>query len=185
MADRLYLSYWLRDFNELNMLDQFEKLLRKFPYTRLGLGVGALRIYAIEYAEPPLVEQAFTEAPAVDTIVASAREFQNPDCAYLVESSWDLWRFEDEWKLKPTPVSLDCYGPEFGNDIGDHFRLELGPDSIFIPQPEIPGSGLAIQSNLRSVVQLAHELDKTFKVERRQLWTESGENFLELLQETL
>ena len=36
MADQLFLSYWLRNYNESTMLRNYEKLLRLFPYSRLA-----------------------------------------------------------------------------------------------------------------------------------------------------
>lgn len=183
--DELYLSYWVRGFTPHNMLRHFERILRKFPFSWLGPGIRLVRIYGIEYVEPPLFEQAFPEPPEIDAILELAKEFENADCAYHVEGAWDLWQFAGDWKLSPSPVTLVCHGPEFVNDIGDNLRLELGDDSLFLPQADDPASARIAQSNIRSVLQLAHDLDNSLAVEQRRLWTESGENFADRLRQEI
>ena len=84
MADQLYLSYWLRDFSEGNMLRRFERLLRTFPFSVAATALTTLRIYAIEFAEPPLFEVSFAGPTSPEEIVATAAQFQNADCAFLV-----------------------------------------------------------------------------------------------------
>jgi hypothetical protein len=64
MADQLYLSYWLRGFSEGNMLRKFERLLRTFPFSTASTAATTLRIYAMEYAEPPLLEVSFASPTA-------------------------------------------------------------------------------------------------------------------------
>jgi hypothetical protein len=177
VSDQLYLSLWIPGFAPDSMLRHFGKLLRTFPFSRLRPGLSSLRVYALEFVEPPLFEGSFPEGAEVETVLQTAREFENPDCAYVVEGLWELWRLEGEWKLKPAPVSLHCYGPEFENDLDDQFRVELGPDTAFLPQPEIPGSAIAIQSNLRGLLRLAQDVTTALPLRKRQLWLESGEDF--------
>ncbi len=186
MADRLYLSYWIRAYSEQTMLRHFEKLLRKFPFSTNSPTPLELRIYAPQFSEPPLIERLFDRLDQdVDAVIAAGREFQNADCGYIVEGHWDLWRYDAEWKLTPAPVSLACYGPLFENDLGDHLRIEFGNDADFLPQPDIPGSSRRVESNIRGLLRLAHELDETLPAENRRLWSESGENFAERIAEAL
>jgi hypothetical protein len=185
MADQLYLSYWLRGFSEANMLRKFERLLRTFPFSTASTTVTTLRIYAIEFAEPPLLEVSFGSPTGIEKIVETAAEFQNPDCAFLVGGSWDLWQRDAGWLLSPAGVVLTCYGPQFQNETGDHLRLELGLDSHYLPPPgQVSASG-KVRSNIRSLLRLSHDLDGALPVERRLLWTESGENFAERLSQTI
>ena len=185
MADQLYLSYWLRGFSEENMLRKFERLLRTFPFSAAATAVTTLRIYAMEYAEPPLVEVSFAGATGPEQIVEAAAQFQNADCAFLVGGSWDLWQPENGWQLSPAGVVLACFGPQFQNEAGDHLRLELGLDSHFLPPAGQTSANRKVQSNIRSLLRLSHDLDGAFPVQRRLLWTESGENFAQKLSETL
>jgi len=182
VADLLYLSYWLRGFSETNMLRWFGTALRRFPFSTTSGGVSSLQIYALEYAEPPLLETYYDTGADADAIVAAAAEFQSPDCAYLAGGYWDLWQRESGWKLVPAPALVGCYGPEFQNDLGDHLRFEIGLDSHFLPQADQPDSAGMVKSNIRSVLRLAGELDQALPVLKRSLWTESGEDLAERLR---
>ncbi|MCC7174550.1 MAG: hypothetical protein IT159_05080 [Bryobacterales bacterium] len=176
MADLLYLSYWLRGFGRGNELRWFGAALAKFPFSAAAGGITSLRVYALEQAEPPLLETCYSGGGA-DAIVSAAAEFQSPDCAYLAGGCWDLWQQQDGWKLLPAPVSVCCYGPEFENEMGDHLRFELGLDSHFLPPAGEPQGAALVKSNIQSVLRLARELDQSLPVRGRRLWTESGEDF--------
>jgi hypothetical protein len=185
MPDRLYLSLWIQGFDAGNMLLHFRQLLDTFPFSRLRPGISLLRVYAIEEKEPPLLEQAYAEAAAGENVLAAAAEFEHPDCAYIVDGWWELWQFEGEWKLAPARVTLFCFGPQFENDEGDHLRIDLGEEEHFLPDPDVPLSVKMVQSNLQGVLRLVRELEAALPVERRALWSESGENFAERLEENL
>ncbi len=207
MADQLYLSYWLRNFSEPTMLRHYEKLLRLFPFSRLTQQPSTFRVLAVDYSEPVVVEIPYPPPVPIDDILAAAKDFQNPDSCYRLETWWDLWHFTDEWKLEPTRVALSCFGPEFdqGNAgvhpvqqnavtefpaSADHtancsLEIEFGIDANFLPQPELPDSPRVIQFNIKSLLKLVHDLDDALPVETRMLWSESGENFSEKLHQAL
>jgi len=182
MADQLYLSYWVRGFTEHNMLRHFEKLLGKFPFSTMSPAGPVLRVYALEFVEPPLLERRFDWDADIGTVIAAAKEFQNADCGYLLEAYWDLWQYTNSWKLTPSAVRLACFGTAFENDLGDHLRIECGLDADFLPRPHIPESAGKTQSNVRSLLRLAHELDDLLPLGKRLLQTESGENFADRLK---
>ncbi len=185
MSDRLYLSSWIRGYSESNMLRHFEKMLELFPFSKLALLGPVLRVYAIEHAEPPLVERAFPLDAELSLVLDASREFTHDDCTVQVDGFWDLWQFDGDWKLKPAAVTLSCFGPVFENEIGDHLRIEFGLDSHFLPQPGIEGSVRMVQSNVRSMLHLVSQIDHTLALERRQLWSESGMNFAEVLTQAV
>jgi hypothetical protein len=185
MPDQLNLSLWLRDFNEANMLERFEQLLRVFPFTRLRSGVSEVKIYAVEFSEPPLVEQAYPDDVTAEAVMALCHDFENPDCAYEVEGWWDLWRYQTDWQLMPVRALLTCLGPQFENEVGDHLRLQLGAESDFLPAAGAPLSLRKARSNLAGLVRLARDLAEALPVEGRSLWSESGENFAERLDGAL
>ncbi len=185
MADQLYLSYWIRGFDGRNMLRHFEQLLRHFPFSPQAPRASALHIYALEYSEPSLYEALFAGPDLAGEAAAAVRQFSGADCAWLLESWWDLWQHEQDWKLRPSPVVLSCFGPEFSNDAGDHLRVEVGAVDHYLPQPGLPGSLRLIQSNIRGLLTLARELDARLPVEKRLLWSDTGENFAERLQAAL
>jgi hypothetical protein len=86
MPDRLYLSLWIRGFDEGNLLRHFEQMLGAFPFSRLRPGISSLKIYALEEVEPPLLEQGYTASTSFETAVEAAAEFQNADCAYILDA---------------------------------------------------------------------------------------------------
>ena len=185
MADQLYLSYWLNGFTQLNMLRHYEKLLQLFPFSRLKLGASVFRVIPISYSEPARIEEVYTMPEGIENVLTAAREFLDGDSCYRLETFWDLWQYEDsEWKLAPARVALSCIGPQF-LDSEENLAVDFGIDTLFLPQPALPNSLKMIQFNIKSLLKLVHDLDNALNVDRRKLWTESGENFSEQLQEAL
>jgi hypothetical protein len=184
MADQLYLSYWLAGFTEQNMLRYYEILLRKFPFSRLRPRA-LLRVQAVDRTEPPLLEELLPVPVDPERVLGLAREFQHADCAYLLETAWDLWRFEGEWKLRPAPLTLSCFGPAFPSEMGEQLLIEFGLDTQFLPQAELSPNLAPVRHNIRALLHLVEDLDASLPAARRLLWSESGENFAERLQEAL
>jgi hypothetical protein len=185
MPDRLYLSCWVRGFNAASMLRHFEKILARVPFSKLASLGPLLRVRAIEMAEPPLFEREFPLGTSAAEIIKTAQEFVHEDCCVEVDAAWDLWQYDGDWKLAPTPVGLMCFGPEFENETGDNLRIEFGLDSRFLPIEGLEGSARMGQSNLRSLLHLVGDIERAVPVERRSLWSESGVNFAELLAEAV
>jgi hypothetical protein len=186
MADQLYLSYQLRNFSPQTMLRHFEKLLRLFPHSRLARQPSTFKVIAVNYNEAPVLEIPLSPPVALESVLAAAKDFENADSCYRLETFWDLWQFEDgEWKILPARVALCCFGPKFEHESDDHLRIEFGIDAHFLPQPELPKSMRMIQSNIKSLLKLVHDLDDALPVDTRRLWSESGENFSEKLHQAL
>src|SRR3954447_22292885 len=186
MADQLYLSYKLRGYSSMNMLRHWERVLRVFPFSRLSQGATTLRVNAVSFTEPVLFERSFPDPVDLDAILPVAKEFTGSDCAVQLESKWDLWQYTDgEWKLTPSRVVFLCFAPNFDDSDGDNLRIELGPDTLFLPDPDLPNALFMSQSNIKSLLRLVHDADDALAVESRRLWTETGENFAERLQATL
>ncbi len=184
MADQVYLSYWLRGFTASTMLKRLETALRGFPFSRLAPRLD-LTIHAIEYSEPPVLERTFDGAGEFDELLAAAAEFLHDDCAIDVAGFWDLWQWNDatlEWKLLPAGVVVSCYAPRFPSEFGEQLRFAFGMEAPFLPEPGRPGVLTAIRSNIRSLIHLAEDMDRAFNVEKRKLWSESGENLARRLE---
>lgn len=215
MADQLFLSYWLRNYNESTMLRNYEKLLRLFPFSHLARHASTFKVLAVDANEPVVAEVPYSPPVPIDSLLAVAKDFQNSDSAYRLETWWDLWQFvaetaRPEWKIAPARVALCCFGPDFhqspsgqepprqgerpsviafpsGDDaaIGCALEIEFGLDANFLPQPDLPDSPRLIESNIKSLLKLVHDLDDALPVETRRLWSESGENFAEKLHQAL
>ena len=189
MPDRLYFSCRIRGAGEANTLRQFGKMLGAFPFSKLALRGPVLRVYAVELAEPSLLEREFPvssdTAGTVTDILEGARVLMQSDCACEIDTFWDLWQYDGEWKLRPAPVTLAFYGPDFEDDHDDHLRIEFGPDSRFLPMHAVEGSLRMGQSNLQSLLHLVGDLERALDLESRQVWSESGANFAEVLRQAL
>lgn len=160
-------------------------MLGLFPFSKLASRGPTLRVYAIERVEPPLFEREFPVGAEVSVMIEAAREFFQPDCTCEIDAFWDLWQHVGEWKLQPTPVTLVCLGPQFENGHDDHLRIEFGLDAQFMPMPHIEGGLRLGQSNLKSLLRLVKDLEQGLDLERRQLWSESGANFSEVLAQAI
>jgi hypothetical protein len=138
VPNRAYLSLWVRNFDEANMLSNFEKFLSTVPITATPPVFTELMIRAVDPSEPLLEEhdlrgQGFTPSD----IVELAREHLAPDVSYEVTARWDLWIRDMEtgkWAKKPEKLSLSCHGLEYDNgafaEFG-HLQAEIGFEHIF------------------------------------------------------
>ena len=143
----------------------------------------------VSVTEPPLLENPMNGPIDANQVLAVLQDYNGEDIAYSVESWWDLWQYEDDWKLAPTRVQLSCFGPEFDNGTErqageqEDLRIDFGVDSRYLPRLDLPGSARMTESNIKSMLRLVHELDSALPVAKRKLETESGENFADRLQQ--
>ena len=191
VTDQLFLSIWLDAESGDDRLRDFEKLLRLFPFSQRERPESTVSVHAIDTTEPPLLEEPVNGPVDVSEVVAMFREFEGDDVAYQLESWWDLWQFEEEWKLAPAAVTLSCFGPDFDNGTEEQpreqedLRIDFGVDANYLPRLDIPGSAKLTESNIKSLLRLVHEIESSLPVAKRRLETESGENFADRLQEVL
>lgn len=190
VPDHLYYSCWIRGFSAMNMLRHYGRCLELFPYSPQNPGDSVLRIQAISPAEPPLLERAFVDPIAPAEVSAAAAEFHAADACYNFDTWWGLWTFEKDWSLHPSRAAITCFGPQFeeaprGDDGIDpeHIRLDFGLESWFLPDANLPNSAWYARSNLKGLLKLIHAIDEALPIERRSLWSESGINFAERLQQ--
>jgi hypothetical protein len=181
MSDRLYLSCWVQSYSAFTMLRHYGKLLETFPFSKLSERPQTLRVHAVSHSEPPIVEKPFEPNIGPSELLDAARDFTAGDCSVDIESAWDLWQFDGDWKLMPAPVTISCFGPEFEQDSDDHLRIDFGLDSKFLPMPGVEGALRMQQSNIRSLLHLVTQIEQALPLSRRQLWSESGANFAEIL----
>jgi hypothetical protein len=192
VTDQLSLSIWLERGSRANRLKHFEKLLRLFPFSqREEQGQSTISVQAITVTEPPLLESPMNGPIDVTEVLTAIAAYSGDDIGYTLESWWDLWQYDGDWKLAPARVQLACYGPEFDNGTErplheqEDLRIDFGVDSHYLPRPDLIGSGRMTESNIKSMLRLVHELDSTLPVAKRKLETESGENFADRLQQVL
>ena len=185
MSDRLYLTCRIRGANDLTLLRQFEKALALFPFSKLARRGAILKVYVLEHSEPPLLEREFELGASPEEILTFAGEVFQSDCRVEVDTTWDLWRFDTEWKLHPAHVVLAANASRFEDGGGDQLQIDFGLDSQFLPLEGLEGSLQRSQSNLKSLLHFVQDLEKTLPLESRQLRSESGANFARELEQTL
>jgi hypothetical protein len=191
VTDQLFLSIWLDRQGRANRLSQFEKMLRNFPFSQREQPQSILSILAVDSTEPPLLERPVNGPVDVDDVLGSLADYNGDDIAYELETWWDLWTYDGDWKLTPARVLVSCFGPEFDSGASEppaeqeDLRIDFGVDSHYLPNLEIPGGGKLIESHVKSLLRLVHELDSALDVKRRKLQTESGGNFADRLQQVL
>jgi hypothetical protein len=186
MSDRLSLSLWLRGgVTPQNHYRALEKLLRAFPFSKLSKTGTTLMIMAVDWTEPPVAEYPLEGAPDAEEVIRLAREFSEPDTALQLDAYWDLWGLlEGDWKLLPAPVSIFSFSRGFDRDSDEDFRIDFGTEARFLPE-DGAASLRMVQSNIKSLLRLVHELDDILPIEKRLLSTESQINFADRLQEVL
>jgi len=147
MANRAYITFWLRNYSEQGMLEQFERLLDTVPLSSAGPGFRRLIVRAIGPAEIPLAEhdlRGVNVKPA--DIVALAKEYLNADTAYEVEASWDLWRWDfdtSRWIRGPEPLLLTCQGEAYDDAAAfasGHFLIDAGLEHLYTGHAGLLGS---------------------------------------------
>jgi hypothetical protein len=180
----------VRGFNESNMLRYYGHLLDVFPFSKLTNHTQTLRVYAMDYSEPPAAEKPFEANTITADLLDAARDFAGPDTAIDLDTCWDLWQYENkDWAVGPSSATLTCLGPQFEPELNDglqdHLRIDFGLDTRFLPIPGVLDSLKMQQSNLRSLLHLVQQIEKKLPLSRRQLWSESGANFAELLKKSL
>jgi hypothetical protein len=138
VANHAYLSVWLRDASESNLLQDFQRFLATIPFSETRPGFTELVVRAIDPAESPLMERdlraADVDAAAVAAMIA---EQLHSDSSYEVGAWWDLWTFDistAKWQLQPQPLLIICNGDEYdgGNarEVGN-IQVDLGFEHFF------------------------------------------------------
>lgn len=191
MTDQLFLSIWLERHARAHRRRHFQTLLQLFPFSQREQPQSVVSIYGVDSTEPPLLERPINGPFDLEEVFQTYNDYKGDDVAYELESWWDLWRFDGDWKVMPARIAISCFGPRFDNGTDreseeqEDLRIDFGVDSHFLPQPDIEGSARLVQSNIKSMLRLVHEIDAALPVSTRRLETESGENFAERLQQAL
>lgn len=188
MTDQLYLSIWLPATLSNWRTRYFEKMLSLVPFSQREQPQSTLVIQGVSVTEPPLLEKSMNGPVQLPEISEALRDYEGEDVAYRLESWWDLWKYTgDDWEIGPVRVALCCFGSEFDNggplsaNQQEDLRIDFGVDTLFLPDPSLAGSGRLVESNVKSLLKLVHDIEDELPLERRVLETESGENFAEKL----
>jgi hypothetical protein len=147
MANRAYIAFWTRNYTEQTMLEQFERFLETVPLSSAAPGFRSLTVRAIGPAETPLAEHDLSGICAKPAdIVALAKEYVNADCAFEVEASWDLWRWDADaarWMRGLEPLLLTCQGETYDDGAAGasgQFQADAGLEHLYTGHAGLLGS---------------------------------------------
>lgn len=183
MHDPLFLSLWLKNFSPAGLPLYLKTAVSVFPHSRLLPG-GVLRVYPIAFREAPLLEEYYDGDLGPQAASSRLQEHLHDDIAVQVQLRWDIWQWTGQWELKPSTVLLEIFAPYFEAPRGEHVRVDLGPQRLYLPEPA-SDQLRPVQSNIRSILHLATDLENELIAERRLLWTEDEGNFAERLKALL
>src|ERR1035438_7432555 len=74
MADRLFISLWLKQWDEDLVLEAFRKLLEVFPYSARRPGVQMVTVQPVDWSEPPSFEQHFTPGASAAAVLEAVEQ---------------------------------------------------------------------------------------------------------------
>lgn len=199
MSDRVFLSLWFSSFNDQTMLAYWKKALDEFPVSLLLPGIRSLGIHPIDWAEAPVLDESFPEGATSDHVLSLASEFLHDDYAYEAGIHWDIWGAKagdslDQWERVSQMVRVACLGPAFDTDAKEdkgHLQIDFGMDSFFLPpadqgtQDQEAHDGVArscFRDNIQQFLTYLRKLDAALPIERKLLWSGSGENLAEQIR---
>lgn len=201
MADRFFLSVWLKDYDAGNMLDRFRVVLETFPYSESRPLIQSVQVHPLSFSEQPVLEEDFAEGAETQHVLALVSEFLHGDYAYEAVAYWDLWVFQKNggpaaWKKVARPVTLLCFGPEFdeGEAEQGHLQVHFGLDTPFRADQQLPDAHARVmardyrqrlQENIRKLLDFIRDLRNRLPTDKQVLWTESGENFAAMIRQSM
>ena len=189
MADPLYLSVWFPSFGESEMMPRLLSVVCQFPFSTSQFGITYVAVHPVSWSEATVLERRFHPGLDPAQAVAIAGDLLQPDYAYLLEASWDLWvpRGDSEnWELEPRLVRFIAHGLEFDEGTfqqSGHIQVDFGLDTPFLFE-EIELDELAearVRANVRKLVDFTMAVEKNCGVTGRVLWSESEENLAQKL----
>ena len=84
--------------------DYYEKLLRLFPFSRLARNPSTFKVIPVNSTEPAVLEVPMPAPVAIEQVLAAAKDFENADSCYRLETWWDLWQFDEAIGSSRRPV---------------------------------------------------------------------------------
>jgi len=189
VSDPLYLSLWYPTFELDDMLPRALSVLRAFPFSAQQPGVTYVALHPVSWNEATILERRFNPGIRPEEAVLVAADLLHEDYAYLFEAAWDVWvcdQNQNQWVLKPLPVSFAVQGEEFEEKAyqqDGHIRVDFGLDSPFL-QEAIQLTSEAesrVRANVQKLVDFTTRAEKNSGANARLLWSESDENLAQKL----
>jgi hypothetical protein len=188
MADPLFLSLWLPDFDETSMMPRTLSVLKEFPFSTLRPGISAVAVHPVSWAEPTILERRFTPGIGPLDAVEIVSDLLHADYAYVFETHWDLWVADASaaWSKQPQMVRFIAHGQEFEEGTFEqdgHVQVDFGLDTDFLFEDVrfTPESEQHIRENVAILIAFTLAVEKNSGIRGRILWSESQENLAQKL----
>jgi hypothetical protein len=189
MADALYLSLWLPNFELPELMPRALAAMRQFPFSDHRGGITYIAVQPVSWNEPTVFEQRFSPglSPEQSVLVASDL-LHHEDYAIVFEASWDLWTSapDGQSSLQPSLVTFIVLGSEFDEGAYEqqgNIQVDFGLDSHFL-QDQIhltPEAEERVRANVQKLVDFINRVQQHSGAQARLLWSESDENFAQKL----
>jgi hypothetical protein len=189
MADALYLSLWLPNFELPELMPRALAAMRQFPFSGHRGGITYIAVQPVSWNEPTVFEQRFSPglSPEQSVLVASDL-LHHEDYAIVFEASWDLWTSapDGQSSLQPSLVTFIVLGSEFDEGAYEqqgNIQVDFGLDSHFL-QDQIhltPEAEERVRANIQKLVDFINKVQQHSGAQARLLWSESDENFAQKL----
>jgi hypothetical protein len=184
MANHSFLSVWLKEMPEDQMLERLGAFLATVPFSLTRPGFTYLTIRAVDASEAPVLEQDLRATPLdSDGIVALASEQLHSDSSYEVGCRWDLGVFDantGKSTVEPQALLVVCRGEQYDGGFwreAGHFEVNLGLDHLFTGHASL----LAMRPDPQSASQNAEEL----RFEEAMAWPENLEKYQKQTRENI
>ncbi len=157
MANDSFLSVWLKEVPEEQILQRLGEFLATVPFSATRPGFTRLTIRAVDASESPVLELDLRATPLdAAGIVELVSEQLHGDSSYEVACYWDLSVFDSasgKSSVEPQPLEIVCRGEDFDDGFwreNGHLEVNLGFEHFFTGHAGLlglrPGPKTASQS---------------------------------------
>jgi len=188
MSDSLFLNLWFPSFDPEEMLPRTLSVLRQFPFSAVEPGIKYVSVHPVDWSEATIFEHRFTTPADPAEVIEQISQFAEPDFAFVMEVSWDLWMPNEggEWGLRPNKVTIIAHGPEFEEAVyrqDGHVQIDFGLDFPFLyEEMELkPSDEEHVKTNIAKLIDFTHKVEQHGNLRGRILWSESEENLAQKL----
>ena len=169
------------------MLPRLAAVAEALPEEALERGVQQLSVSALDWSEPPLLEERVSSGVPVRVAIEQMREFVQEDCACELEMAWLLWTYGDNgWVQSAQPVTCTSLGPAFADGLcaeEGHLQVDFGMDEAFLAEqaPWDASTRAHLQANILQLLAFSHKAQRQLQPLRRKLWGESEADWTQKL----
>jgi hypothetical protein len=197
MSDALYLSLWYYpDLRLAALAAKLTAILGVFAAHGGDQTVYSATVWPVSWSETPVLQRVYgrgERGAEPKQAVEDALELLHDDYAYEFQIGWALWELEaatagldPRWTRSSRLVRVTGFGPLFDEcayEQEGHIRIDFGNDAAFLEEEaDLDAVGARhVEENVRQLVGLANDIEKSSGATTRHLWSELGESLAQRL----